>query len=488
MIRADVLHALKAYTTLPSPVQGLLTRVDDHFEFGSGLTRDKTLEKVLKNIDVDVFCARRLRLLRGLSEPATVVEGPFVVRGKSVSLDDGTLGIVSVVSGKLPEAQQRDSNSYLVDLKQEDVMVCALPQQVPFGVNVVADSLAPRWNYVSAVFTKKVPSVFVACPNGVFSIKSSSAIQASRLTPSSAEELLKNAIELDLVVELQGEQPKTIYRIAKNCILAGGEHAKDAILSIQQTLKIPSPSVGKSTLPTMLTGFSIDESLLTPGDAVVSEQALKGACPPGATVRKESLKDWWRVPKMLSLRVRLVRGSPAADSGLDETTEAQQPPSASTVEVPFLSGDKAFDVAVRLQFPAFRELLPGENKALLTTQLKSLVAGTLERCLKPTRGSDMTQKLLDALTADFSQSLGADVNKSRLFDEDVAVVVSAHLDEALGGLPTTLPSGDVVSVPRYSFDYGSARLSAYLGIFSSLGLQGAFSNWEDAFKNKLLSV
>ena len=31
------------------------------FDFGSGLTRDKSFDKALKNMDIDVFCVKRLR-------------------------------------------------------------------------------------------------------------------------------------------------------------------------------------------------------------------------------------------------------------------------------------------------------------------------------------------------------------------------------------------------------------------------------------------
>lgn len=476
MLRSSVLLALEAYTRLPSPVQGILERRDEHFEFSSRIARDQSFERALQSIDVDVFCARRMRIVRNLAEPTLVVEGPFVLRGKSVALENCIQGIVSVISGQVPGHLRSDTNTYLLELRDDDIIACATPQQIPFGVNVVTDSLAPRWNYISAIFLKQIPCAIIACPNGVFSVRSSPS-KSSIPTPAAAKELLQNLVDLDLVVQIETSSPKIIYRVGFNCILVGDEDARAHVLELQRALRLPSISEPPTLLPTMLPGFSIDASLLQASGPSVDLEAVKAASPPGAKVSQESLSKWWHAPRTLLFHISLQK------------TRQQNSDASSPLFIQLQVGSNRntnFKATASLRGPRFRDLRPGESEALLQSQLSSLVKTAVMVTLKSLLPSDVSEKKLKEVTEDLNHRLRKDVNASLLFSEDLKISVTTNLEQTIDGLPTSLPSGEVISVPKYSFSTDSPRLCAYLGIFSSLGLQGVFKNWRDALKSEML--
>lgn len=471
MLSTEVLHALHAYTSLPAPVQGILERQGTEFEFGAGLTRDKDFQRALAAIDVDVFCVKSLRILSDPAASATVVQGSFVLRGKVAVLDKRIITVASVVAGEVPKELRRDN--YLLELKEEDVTTCSSPQQVPFGVNVATDSLAPRWNYVSSVFTRKVPRVVIACPNGLFTIHASPA-SPSRLSPEQAKSLLQNLVEADLLVQIDSPRPKIIYRVSRNCLLVGDERARSVVSGLQTQLQLPSLTAEARTLPTSIAGFSLDAGLLVTNGPRVDEDALRKACPPGAVVARQPLNDWWHPPNALACKIRL--------SGQQDS--AAELPLSLNLKLPSTDA-RPFETHLHLQAPALRDLRPGETAAMLVEQLRQLSATALHAATTKV-GSGLTQQKLDELTTELGQYLEKSVRDSLLFSQEITVYVSAKFEQVLGGLPVSLPSGDLVSVPAYSFKADSPRLNAYLGVYSLLGMQGSFRSWEHAFKNKIL--
>ena len=56
MLRTEALVALKSYTRLPRPVQGLLERRGQEYELAGGISRGDSFDRVLTRLDVDVFC------------------------------------------------------------------------------------------------------------------------------------------------------------------------------------------------------------------------------------------------------------------------------------------------------------------------------------------------------------------------------------------------------------------------------------------------
>jgi hypothetical protein len=475
MIRSEVLHALQAYTALPSPVQGILEKKGQEFDFGAGLTRDKGFDRALKNLDVDVFCVKRLRILRSLTEPAAIAEGAFILRGKAVALQTSILAVASIIAGQLPEALKNASNSYLLELQEADVVTCTSPQQLPFGINVSTASLAPRWNYVSSVFSRKIDRALVACANGLFTIQASPG-NASKLPPEAAEALLENLVELDLVAEAPTARPKVIYRVARNCIFVGDEASRPQVLELQRHLQLPTSSDKGKTLPTAISGFSLDEGIVSVQGPSIELQPLKDACPQGVLASRQSLSDWWHAPNSLTFKIKLLGPDQDADPKVFFQTKLQP------------TERRDWEILAETQAPAVRDLRPGETKFSLEDQLKSIMLNSFSSATKVIDVANVTQAKLDQATKDLGKAAEKSVRESHLFSQDITVQVRASLRSVTDGIPISLPTGDLVSIPPYSYETSSPRLNAYLGIFSTIGLQGSFRNWDHAFKNKILSL
>jgi len=472
MLRREAIFALRAYTRLPENVQGILERRGDEYEFASGITRNDSFDRAIKSIDADVFCVSKLRIMSGGCDVAGTVDGAFVLRGKAVKLERAMFAVAAVVAGVVPEDLRSASNVYLISLHDEDFTRCSVPQQLPFGVNVVTDALAPRWNYVSAIFSKQVQHALVACPNGIFSMRSSAT--PSTLSPSKAEALLKNLVELDVVIEVEAPKPKMIYRVASNCIFVGGEQMQPQVAALQRSLQLPGYVDVFKTLPTSLTYYSLDASLLQTEGPGVSFDVARNSAPPGASVRKQSLSRWWEAPA--SFRLRIVVTS----------TANQETPLEMHMEIKE-GASKEFDVTLDVKALPFREARPGETDAVMRNQLQTVLASSVASSLSDFSLKDVNQGRLDKLTRGLGETIGSNLNLAMLFNGSVTVAVKLSFDQA-DGETTHLPSGDVVVIPKFSFDSESPRLNAYLGIFSALGLQGSFSGWSQAIKNRVMVI
>ena len=148
---------------------------------------------------------------------------------------------------------------------------------------------------------------------------------------------------------------------------------------------------------------------------------------------------------------------------------------------------KEFDVTIDVKALPFRETRPGETDAMLRNQLQTVLASSVASSLSDFSLKDVNQGRLDKLTRGLGETIGSNLNLAVLFNGSVTVAVKLGFDQAEGET-THLPSGDVVVIPKYSFDSESPRLNAYLGIFSALGLQGSFSGWNQAIKNRVMVI
>lgn len=476
MLRTEALVALKSYTRLPRPVQGLLERRGQEYELAGGISRGDSFDRVLAQLDVDVFCLSKLHILRSPTEEAGVVDGSFVVRGKAIKLDGGAMfGVVSVVLGAVPPDLRRADNLYLLRLFDADFVRCSVPQQLPWGVNTSSDALAPKWNYVSAVFSKRVQHAVVACPNGLFSLRAAS--HPSELPASAAEALLRNLLDVDVVLELPpgsaggGATTRSIYRLAANALFVGPEDAGEQLEQLQRSLKLPSLPGPSRTLATSVGAFSLHAGLLQTQGPSVDAEAVRSAAPPGAAVTQQSLSKWWTAP--VSFDVRLT-----ATVAADQATPTQL--SLRLREGP----RREYDVAVQLLCAPLREPRPGETEATLRSQLAAVVGSALEAALADFHPRGATQGQLDGLTRALGDAAEAGLNGALLFDGAATVAVQLAFDQVKGET-TLLPSGEVVVIPRFATDLLSPRLNAYLGVFATLGLQGSFTAWPQAMRNRV---
>lgn len=470
MLRKETLFALRAYTHLSENVQGILERHGDQYEFASGITRSDNFERALKSIDVDVFCVSKLRIMTDGSTAAGTVDGTFVLRGKAIKVERHMLAIVAVVAGTVPTDLRSADNVYLISLYDEDFLRCSVPQQIPYGVNVVTDALAPRWNYLSAVFSKQVQHALVACPNGIFCFRS--AAMSSEMSPAKAAALVKNLIDVDLVVEMEGSKPKTIYRVATNCIFVGSDQMRSQVLALQRSLQVPGYLESTKAFPTSLPAFSIDASLLEPAGPKVSYEAVRRNLPQGASVQQQPLEHWWAAPASFTFRCKL--------------TNAANEEMPVEMQMHFKEGpSRDFDVSIDAKAVPFRELRPGESEGMLRNQLEAIFSSSIALALSDFSLTAVEQGSLDKLTRSFAEVLASNINKAALFKDAVMVSIKTAFDQAEGET-THLPSGDAIVIPRYSYDLDSARLNAYLSIFSVLGMQGSFSAWNQAMKNRVV--
>lgn len=463
MLCREATAALKAYTTLPQPIQGLLVRdAEKDFQLSSIITNDSTLDRLLSKIDTDTFCLSRLRVLRSRSELLGTVDGAFVVRGRAVSLGEEIVAVATVVSGTVPDELRSPSGTYFLALHPTDIVRCTQPQQIAFGTNPTTAALVPGLNYISAVFTRRVSHVVVACANGLFSLRGLS--KESILGADEAERCLRNLAGCEYMIHT-AEAPAAIYRVADDCLLVGPEGFDDQLQQLQRTLKLPTQEKRPdlvSSVPFILSG-----SLLTTGSERISSlEDLRAALPAGADVKRENLVDWWRTPSTFTLSIVIF------------SVEGQDTPKVLSQTSKDAQGH---ELRLDLKFVTLRDLRPGETEATLRSQLASIVSEAAKRILKLTQ----QQSELDALTEKLGNALESDLNASQLFQDKVFVKIVLKHDEATG-TSVVLPSGDRAILPTYGVNPASPRLASYLGVFASLGLQGSFKDWKSAKNGMLL--
>ena len=477
MLRREALVALRSYTRLPRSVQGLLERRGTEYELAGGIARGDSFERALQQVDVDVFCVSKLHIMRSSTdESPRAVAGSFVLRGKAVKLDDGMFAVVSVITGNVPAELRRPENVYLLRLFDADFVRCSVPQQLPWGTNCNADALAPRWNYISALFSKRVQHAVVSCPNGLFCMRS--AAHASELTTGAAEKLLTNLLDLDVVLEAPGRgsppAARTLYRLAANALFVAPEGSEAELEQLQRTLKLPSYPGVVATLPTSIANFSLHSSLLQTSGPSVDLEAVRSAAPRGSTVTRQSLSRWWSAPVNFDIELTATLAADQATLGSLALALREGP-------------RKDFDVALQLRFSALRTPRPGESEATLKAQLGTVLGAAVAGALLDFQPSGLTQGGLDKLTRDLGDAAEVGLNGAQLFDGSVTVAVQLAFNH-VEGETVDLPSGEVVVIPRFATDLSSPRLNAYLGVFATLGLQGSFTGWQQAMRNRVAVI
>jgi len=465
MLRTESVVALKAYTTLPAPVQGVLERRANRYQLGAVITNDRTFDRVLAKTEGETLCLRRLRIVRSLAEQPARVEGTFVVRGKAVRLDKDIFAVGSVVVGDVPEGFRSASGLYLLRLADDDFMRCSSPQQVPYGVNTLAGDLVPGWDYVSSLFDRRVARAVVACPNGLFVLRT---LGAPSLPAERAAAVLRNLRDVEFIAQAS-TRPRTLQRLTENCILAAPENFD--VTAIQQSLRAPPyPAAGDLAA---VGGFLPSKSLLELGGPRPDYDALRASLPAEITLFRQPLSNWWHAAESyeLALELRLVPGQE-----VPRTTELLMK----------VGRNKEGEVRVKAIHVPFRELRPGETDAML----RGVLVDNLRQAVESALGADavVTQSNLNAASNSIGTTLQkqlplAEVFAARRSDGPVPVDVSLSLSQKVSdGEPATLPSGERVLVPSYSTESDSPRLAAYLGAFSALGLQGSFQSWRSARK------
>ena len=284
--------------------------------------------------------------------------------------------------------------------------------------------------------------------------------------------MVKNLIDVDLVIEADSKAPKTIYRVAANCIFVGSDQAHQQVLALQRSLQVPGYLETSKTFPMSLPLYSVDASLLETAGPKVTYEAVRQSLPQGASVQQQPLLDWWKSPASFAFRCKL--------------TDAANEELPVEMQMRFREGHaRDFDISVEVKAVSFREMRPGEIEAVLRTQLEAIFSSSVALALSDFSVLAIEQGSLDKLTRSLAEILASNINKAALFKNPVMVSIKTVFDQTDGEI-THLPSGDSVVIPRYSFDLNSARLNAYLSIFSVLGMQGSFTAWDKAVKSRVV--
>jgi len=456
MLRREAVAALRAYTRLPEPVQGLFERAGDFYQVNGTLSNDRDFERVTIRAALDMFCLSRLRIMASPTDLLGEAGGSFLVRGRVVRLTTGVYAIVSVVQGDVPQELRSTTNTYFVTLQDEDRVQCSVPPLIPFGTATTLQPLAPTWPYLAALYEKRLTHAVVACANGMFVLRT--LLQTAALEAASAKALIDNVLTLDLVISMAS--PKVTYRVAKNCILVGPSDFGEQVQTLQRALQFPSSASLNDIMPTSSPTLSLSTSILDISGSSVRREDVASVLPDGATLESQSLTHWQAAPLLYTITLSLY-----AVAG-------------QTLENNLLLDLRDHDLSLKItvSYATFRPLSPGETEAVLRSQLRRFVEADVRSGLstRPTSQSD-----LDAMTRSLSDSITQHVNAARLFQDNITVGSKINY-QPVSGLMTTLPSGEQVVVPTYALGSDTPLLGTYLSVLAALGLQASFVDWERA--------
>jgi hypothetical protein len=466
MLRPESVASLRAYTALPSAVQGMLERHGKYYQLGGAITNDPTFDRILAQTEGETLCLARLRILRSQAEEPRVVEGSFVVRGKSLRLGNDIFALVTVVVGSLPDDAKSASGAYLLRLTDADFVRCGSPQQLPYGTNPTTGDLVPNWNYVAPLFDRRLSKVVVACPNGLFILLKTRT--APSLTAEQAEATLKNLRDVEFMAQVS-LRPKRLLRLATNCLLAAPDDFD--VAKVQQNLRLPLyPEEGDLAA---VGPYLPSRSLLRVDGPSADYDALRAALPSDATLSRQPLSRWWSSAEIYDIAVEL-RLLPGQE--VPRTTELR------------LRLGRGGDTEVRLvaRHVPFRELRPGETEAMLRGVLLDNLREAVKEALDSVESSAVTQSAVNRVSTLLGTALQKQLPLAEVFAPsrgegpppvDVGVQVTQQATE---GEAAKLPSGETIVIPAYSIESDSPRLASYLAAFSALGIQGSFQNWRAA--------
>ena len=454
MLRKEAVAALRSYTLLPAPVQGFVERQGERYGLGALLVNDDSFERLLARADdADVLCLRSLRVMRSGSEEQLRLEGSFRVHGRAVRLGEDIFAVGALHGDDVPEGARSASGTYLVSFRDEDLLPCPSPSREPYGTSTTSGALVPGWNYLAALYDRRVARALVACPNGLFSLATVRA--RPELSARDAQRLLANLRDADLMVTLP--RAARVARLASNCLLAAPEGYDAAALLA--ALGLPGYA-GAEDQRGAVGGFAISRSLLDTSGPRADYDALRAALPSVARLERQSLSRWQSAPVNYDLAVEL------------RVLPGQEVPQLTKLELR-LDGQQ---VRVAARHVPFRALAAGETDAMLRGVLVNVLRDAVKDAFRAHRGAG-TESELKELSRALGTELARRLGESRVFG---AADVQVQLDvqrSAVEGDAVPLPSGERVVVPDYAIDAASPRLAAYLGVLTSLGVMGRFHSW-----------
>jgi hypothetical protein len=475
MLLPEALAALRSYTSLSRPVQGVLEASDRGYETTRLLTVGDGLERVLRmGFGDEVLCVSALWATAGLGAERVRVQGPFAVRGvvyRPTSDKQRALVLGRVMRGSLAEVVPLSQNQLLLaEFEEGDRVTCTdTAQPMPFGVCVANGPLVPLHEYLSPVLEAKLSRLLVVAANGIYSVRALDGPPTSDTKVKvDAAALLKNLAELNLVITIS-DRPTTIHRLAGNCIVVAGDEADEEISRMRSALKISSkaelgllPAVPTNAPPT----FRVSRTLLMLDlPQVTREDVLAISNTQVVRCERQSLSDWHVSGVRLRVDIKLLR-----PANLETGS-----PSSTKLEGSLRMHGGDVDVSFSVMHEAFRATKPGELMTKLDEQLRNLTSDAIRAQLQRHERGPSTQTEIDAINFALAQRLQETANGSDLFTESIACkVVMTRSTES--GEECKLPSGRRVFVPDFACT-ASARMIAYLAPLCAVGLGINFYPW-----------
>lgn len=470
MIRPETVIALRAYTSLPKGIQGILMRRRQGYELSGEASEDEDITKLMSRATQRVHCVSTASFHSGLMDPGTPASGPFVFRGCSLGEKDGTIvAVARALSGPVPAGfadAKAPSLELLVSFRSADVTQCWGGEEVLFGTTSVLGALAPPWAYVRPVVDGSVARILAPCTNGCYLLERLDAGDQRNAAPSDAEATYGALLRMDVVAILGGRVPSSapcIYRLARNAVVVGPEGSHDKVAALQATLRIPSqPTNGKLVATT---AFTLQRGVAAPLTDFpdVSAKQLAAAAGDGTSVFFQPLERWQMPRRRLSLHIVLAPAGP-------------QVAMRDIVLRPSLGDRTLTGVSIHVRAPFFNAPRPGETDRSQTEQLERIVQSAADQQLASTDVSS-GQGALDAFTRSMTAEVEAKVNAAQLFGAKVTARIKTDLITTHGE-SVRLPEGGTAVIPEYALSETSTRICVFTGGLAALGVKASFHPWK----------
>lgn len=494
MIVPEAVLALKAYTAMHKPIQGVMERHRHGFTLAGEVKESGNLLEALTGTSRVIYCVRSATFHAGVADPGVAQTGPFTFRGSATQSRDGKVSLLGeLIEGSLGDDVRRaldasgttpvgGTKAYLVSFMGQEVLRCSGRLQIAFGTSTTFEALAPKWEYVAPVLSGQLPRALAACASGCFIIERLDVTASSsfRLPPERARAVLHNLSQLDLVA-ITKPPPKedgVVYRLATNALLVAPAGYEDQVAELQRTLRLPQIQ-RRETLPAttpMVVSASVADLPDDPSAAagILTMQQLLDAA--ALTVYSQPLERWQMPARLLAIHVRAVQKA---------TVPGALPLTKLTLS-PWLERGAQLGVEMVLSLPHMRRVRPGETPHAQREQLQRVARSVLSATLASVPVGK-SQAALDNMTRKLVIAIEAAVAASGLFVTPPQLTAQV-LFTLTRGEPARLPNGNLVIVPAYATVDSSPRLCALAGSMAAFGLRVSFHAWKQAKQGILLQA
>ena len=483
MIRPEAVIALRAYTTLPRSIQGMLTRRTKGFELSGDVSEDMDFAALAAKATQKVHCVSAANFHSGLMDPGTPATGPFVFRGCSLQEKDGiVVAVARVLKGTVPAGfaeQQARQPDLLVSFRSTDVTQCWGGEELLFGTTTVLGALAPPWAYVRPVVDGSAAQILAPCVNGCYLLERLNTGGDKPSALADAEAMYNALLRMDVLAMLGGTVPASapcIYRLAQNAVVVAPDGSRDKIEALQVALRIPTQPASTKLVTT--TSFTLYQSVASaiPDSQYITPDQLAAAVGAGTSVLFQPLERWQLPRRRLTLTATLTTAAPATGGVPVPAAAAQGLGAIQDLQMRPTLGDRMLTgVSISVRCPVFNLPRPGESAKTQTEQLERIVQSSVDTQLAATDVSH-SQAALDAFTSAFTRDLETQINATSLYGAMVRARCKADL-LTTHGESVRLPDGGTVVIPEYALSETSARICVFTGGLAALGVKATFHPW-----------